>query len=311
MAAVSSPQSWRTRSAPPSSSTAFARSSGSITKRSKTGEPEAICRGETNRALAAGSQTMTAAAPASTWARRERWTASSARARPRSTVATSGSSSARMPRPARATAAIGSASELRREREGADRHAEGREAGRGGDLGDRVEVRAVAGQERGPPPRRGPARGRPRRAARRSGTCRARHVGPDTAHQVGLLEPQVHQGDGQGRAVALGRLSHDAGQPRPSRRTASGSGRSWRTRSVPIGVRSPAAASARKWSAERRRGRVGVGMPAGRTVPRPSGPDRPSRPRASGSSRSASGSRPISRRSPAPSPKAVACRSRT
>ena len=105
--------------------------------------------------------------------------------------------------------------ELRREREGADRHAEGREAGGGGHLGDRVEVGAVEGQKGSVALGAGPVQ-----VVRRGRGVEVERVGrggfgPDPVHQVGLLEAQVHEGDGQGRAVALGRLPHHAGQAAP------------------------------------------------------------------------------------------------
>ena len=62
---VSSPQSWKIRSASASRRTRTRRPLGSITSRSKIGEPALIWRGERNAVLAAGSQTSIARAPCS------------------------------------------------------------------------------------------------------------------------------------------------------------------------------------------------------------------------------------------------------
>ena len=215
MAAVSSPQSCRTRSAPPSSSTAFARSRGSITKRSKTGEPEAIWRGEMNRALAAGSQTMTAAAPASSCARRERWTASSARPRARSNAATSGSSSASVPRPARATAAIGSATSFVASEKGPIAMPTGVRPGVAATSAIASKWARCRGRKAASPWSRARSRSTAEGGASKWNVSGEAGLGPDPVHQVGLLEAQVHERDGQGRAVTLGRLPHHAGQAAP------------------------------------------------------------------------------------------------
>jgi hypothetical protein len=65
-------QSWKIRSTPAQSSTAFSRKAGCITKRSKISEPFSICFGDRYTTFAAGSQTIMACAPARACARNER-----------------------------------------------------------------------------------------------------------------------------------------------------------------------------------------------------------------------------------------------
>ena len=78
-----------------------------------------------------------------------------------------------------------------------------------------LEVRPVARQERGAVRFPGPLEVRLGGGRFEVECVDLGDLGPQPAHEVGLLEPEVHQRDGERCAVALRRLADDARQPVP------------------------------------------------------------------------------------------------